>query len=173
MFQRLARVHSFLLALSLACLLPPSAWAAEPSAASVEKLMEVTKTEALVEQMYGNFETAMRAGMQQAVAGRRLTDQQQAIINEAPREFAAVLREELSWAKIKPLYVGIYRESFTQEEIDGMLAFYATPVGQATIEKMPQVMTRSMQLMQVMAAPMAEKMRGAMQRAIEKAQSAG
>jgi hypothetical protein len=173
MIQRLARVHSFLLALSLAWLLPHAAWAAEPTAESVEKLMEVTKTEALVEQMYGNFETAMRAGMQQAVAGQRLTDKQQAIINEAPREFAAVLREELSWAKIKPLYVGIYRESFTQEEIDGMLAFYATPVGRATIEKMPQVMTRSMQLMQVMAAPMAGKMREVMQRAIEKAQSAG
>jgi hypothetical protein len=159
--------------LSLAAWLPLQAQAAEPSAESVQKLLAVTKTEALMDQMYGHFEQAMRAGMQQAMAGKRLTAQQQAILDAAPAEFAAVMREELSWTKLQPLYVGIYRESFSQAEIDGMLAFYATPVGQAMIDKMPQVMTRSMQLMQVMAAPMAEKMRGAMQRAIEKAQSAG
>jgi len=173
MLPRRARRLLALSTLAIAGALPLAATAAEPSAESVQKLLTVTKTEALLDQMVGSFEQAMRAGMQQAVAGKRLTAQQQAILDAAPAEFAAVMREELSWAKLQPLYVGIYRESFTQEEIDGMLAFYATPVGQAMIDKMPQVMGRSMQLMQVTAAPMAEKMRGAMQRAIEKAQSAG
>jgi hypothetical protein len=152
---------------------PLAARASEPTADSVQQLLAVTKTEALMDQMYGHFEQAMRAGMQQAMAGKRLTAQQQAIVDAAPAEFAAVMREEFSWAKLQPLYVGIYRESFTQDEIDGMLAFYATPAGRAVIDKMPQVMARSMQLMQVMAAPVTEKMRAAMQRAIEKAQSAG
>lgn len=173
MFKHIATRLLAISTLALAVAAPLQASAAEPSAASVERLLTITRSEAVLEQMYGNFEQAMRAGMQQAVGNRRLTAQQQAILDAAPAEFAAVMREELGWARLKPLYVGIYRESFTQAEIDGMLAFYATPAGQAMIEKLPQVMNRSMQLMQVMAAPMAEKMREAMQRAVEKAQSAG
>jgi hypothetical protein len=29
------------------------------------------------------------------------------------------MREEMTWDKLRPLYVQIYQKSFTQEEIDG------------------------------------------------------
>jgi uncharacterized protein len=128
---------------------------------------------ALIEQMYGQFESAMRAGMKQAVAGQRLTDKQQALLERAPAEFAAVLRQELAWDKIRPIQVGIDRETFTQDEINGLIAFYESPVGKAFIDKMPAVMQRSTQLMQVLAAPMADKMRAAMESALAQARSAG
>lgn len=171
--MRSQRLSTLLMAGATAALLCLPAQAAEPTAESVEELLRVTQSESMVEALYGQFEGGMRAGMQQAVAGQRLSEKQQSILDNAPREFAAVLREELAWAKIKPVYVGIYRESFTQEEIDGMLAFYKSPVGQAFVRKMPQVMQRSSQVMQVLAAPMAEKMRAAMERAVAQARSAG
>ena len=31
---------------------------------------------------------------------------------------------------MKDRYVQVYRETFSQEEIDGLIAFYQTPVGQ-------------------------------------------
>jgi len=144
-----------------------------PTAQSVEELLTVTRTEAQIQLMYEQFEAGMRAGMQQAVAGQRLTEKQQGFIDAAPKEFIEVMKAELSWDKVKPIFVGVYRENFTQAEIDGMLAFYNSPVGQAFVTKMPAVVQRSSQAMQVLAAPMAEKMRAAMQRALEKAQSAG
>lgn len=167
------RPATLFLALATAVLMALPARAAEPTAESVDELLRVTKAEAMVDAMVGQLETAMRAGMQQAVAGQRLSDRQQGVLDAAPREFAQVLREELAWAKIRPIYIGIYRESFTQAEIDGMLAFYNSPVGQAFVAKMPAVLQRSSQLMQVLAAPMAEKMRGAMERAIAQARSPG
>ena len=42
--------------------------------------------------------------------------------------------------------IKIYAEEFTQEEVDGMIQLYKTPVGQSTIDKMPIVMQKSMQV---------------------------
>lgn len=166
------RARPWLAALATSTLLLAlPAHAAEPSAESVDKLLVVTKSQALVEQMYGHMESAMRAGMQQALGGRRLTDRQQALVERAPAEFAAVMRQELSWEKIKPIQAGIYRETFTQEEINGLIAFYESPLGRSFIDKMPVVMQRSNQLMQALTAPMMDKMRAAMERAVAEAQA--
>lgn len=157
----------------LAMLPVHAARAAEPTAETVEKLLVVTKSQVMVEQMHSYLEGAMRAGMQQALAGQPLSDRQRALLDLAPTEFAAVLRQELSWDKVRPIQVGIYRETFTQDEINGLIAFYESPLGKAFVDKMPALMQRSNQLMQVLAAPMAEKMRAAMERAIAEARSPG
>jgi len=52
----------------------------------------------------------------------------------------------------------IYRKSFSQSEIDGMLKFYKTPAGKAVIAKMPVVMQNTMQVMQGEMAEMVPKM---------------
>jgi hypothetical protein len=83
----------------------------------------------------------------------------------------AMLREEMTWDKLRPLYVQIYQESFTQEEIDRPIAFYESPAGVAFVEKMPFVMQKSMSIMQSRMAPMMEKMKAAMKEALGLAQA--
>jgi hypothetical protein len=56
--------------------------------------------------------------------------------------------------KLKPLYVKVFAETFTEEELDGMLSFYKSPAGKAMMEKMPQMMARMMPLMQQWMADM-------------------
>ena len=51
----------------------------------------------------------------------------------------AVIREELSWARLKPDFAAIYAETFSQHEIDGLIAFYQGPIGSALVAKMPQL----------------------------------
>jgi hypothetical protein len=50
----------------------------------------------------------------------------------------------LTWKKLEPQYIRLYQESFTEEEVAGMLSFYRTPAGQAVIDKMPVLMQRTM-----------------------------
>jgi hypothetical protein len=45
------------------------------------------------------------------------------------------VRDEFKWEKLKPMYIQAYRETFDQAEIDGLIAFYKTPVGQSYIKK--------------------------------------
>ena len=59
-----------------------------------------------------------------------------------------LLKQEMSWEKMKPDYVKLYDELFTEEELDGIVAFYRSPAGQAMTKKMPQLVQRSMQMSQ-------------------------
>jgi hypothetical protein len=145
---------------------PWSAHAAQPSAESIEKLLSITKAEALLDSIYTNTEQVMRQAMAQSLAGKTLSPEQKRFLDAAPQRFAEVMRDELSWAKLKPMYVQIYQESFTQEEIDGLIAFYGTPTGQATINKMPVVLQKSMAGIQARMQPFLEKMRTAIDQAI-------
>ena len=82
------------------------------------------------------------------------------------------MREEMTWDKLRRLYVQIYQQSFIQEEIDGLIAFYESPAGVAFVEKMPFVMQKSMSIMQSRMAPMIEKMKAAMKEAIAEPKAA-
>jgi hypothetical protein len=50
--------------------------------------------------------------------------------------------------------IRLYKESFSEEEVAGMLAFYKTPAGQAVIFKMPvltqQIMIETHKMMNVL-----------------------
>ena len=149
-----------------------TAQAAPPSEASIEALLTVTKAERLLDGMYANIEQMMRQSMQAAVQGQTLSDEQRRVLDAAPARLAKVMREELSYASLKPLYVGIYRESFTQDEVDGLLAFYRSPAGVAMIEKMPLVMQKSLVGVQQRMGPIMDKLRQAMEAAVADAKAA-
>jgi hypothetical protein len=146
-----------------------AAHAAPASQESIEALLVATKAESLVDGMYGNIEQAMRRSLAAATQGRPVSEEQQRILDAMPAKFSKVMREEMSWPKMRPLYIQIYQESFSQEEIDGLLAFYSSPAGQAFVAKMPVVMQRSMEVMQSQMVPLMEKMKAAMQEAVAEA----
>lgn len=137
----------------LACLLllaPLQALAADTPAsdASIRELLEVTESRKLIDTMTGQLDAAMRNSMSQALGDTRVTEEQQKILDEMRQRFIAVMTAELSWERYEPLILQVYRQTFTQPEVDGMLAFYRTDAGRAVIAKMPVVVQNSMQLAQ-------------------------
>jgi len=50
----------------------------------------------------------------------------------------------MGWDTMRVEFVRIYNELFSEDEINGVLAFYESPAGRATLEKMPQLMTKAM-----------------------------
>ena len=145
---------------------------APPSPDSIEALLAATRAEKLVDTMLANVDQVMRQSMAAGVQGQQFSAEQQRVIDGARAKFVQVLREELTWDKLRPLYVQIYQETFTQEEIDGLIAFYNSPAGVAFVEKMPVVMQKSMSITQSRLGPMMEKMKAAMQQAIAEARAA-
>ncbi len=53
-----------------------------------------------------------------------------------------------NWDALKPIWVEIYTEIFTEEELRGMIAFFNGPIGQRWIETQPEVQMKTMQKMQ-------------------------
>ncbi|WP_417886601.1 DUF2059 domain-containing protein [Zunongwangia sp.] len=68
------------------------------------------------------------------------------IVNQIPESNREAFKEELD-KSLQGLYVKlakIYREEFTEEELDKILAFYDTPVGEKMVETTPKVMQKAM-----------------------------
>jgi len=59
------------------------------------------------------------------------------------------MKEDLSYDKLEPEYIKIYQDTFSEEEIQGMITFYETPVGQSVITKMPLIMQNRWELYKV------------------------
>ena len=145
---------------------PVFAAESKPSPDSIKKLLTITDSRKLVDNMTGQMDEMMKNAMQQALQGQTVTPKQQKIIDDMQGKTVAVLKEELNWESLEPLYIQIYSESFSQEEIDGMLAFYETPAGQALIKKMPVVMQKSMVEMQKRMGTLMQKLQKIQQDAL-------
>lgn len=108
----------------------------------------MTEARALLDRSAAQMEAAIGDAVASALKDRPLQPAQQKILDDAMRQMVAALRDELRWERVEPLFLEVYRRTFTQAEVDGLLAFYATPSGQALVRKMPVVQDSSFQLMQ-------------------------
>jgi hypothetical protein len=146
-----------------------SALAAEPTDASVEKLLVLTKAESMMDAVYGSFEQNMRQGMKQATAEKKLTDEQLRVLENAQKKNLESMRKELTWSNFKPMFVQIYKETYDQEEIDGLNTFFSTKAGQTYINKMPVAMQKSMAVVRQRMGPMMSKIGEALKAALAEA----
>ena len=116
--------------------------------AKVEELFTATKVEATMGQMVGQMSTAMKATMQEQTSKLHLTAEQQGYADAFAVKVDGIMKSSLSMETLKPLFLKIYMDTYTEEELDGILAFYRSPAGQAFLAKTPVLTQRSIQLMQ-------------------------
>lgn len=138
---------------------PVTALAAQASDGSIKQLLAVTKAEKLIESMRAQFDAIMDNAVQQALKGQTASARQQQVISRMKSKMVEVLQQELRWEKLEPMSVRLYKESFTEDEVRGMLAFYKTPAGQAVINKMPLLMQKTMFEMQKLTTDMIPKVK--------------
>lgn len=67
------------------------------------------------------------------------------------------MRREMIHADLTPLIIPIYDRHFTAEDIEGLLAFYRSPLGQRMIEKMPIIMQESFAVGQAWGSEIGER----------------
>jgi hypothetical protein len=150
-----------------------AARAAPPSPESVERLMQVMQVQTQLETMYAQVLPAMQSSMRQTLAAQLKSDEAARLFDAVQPRVNAVVLEQMSWARLKPAFARIYAETFSQEEIDGLIAFYQGPFGAALISKAPQLMQRSMQMMQERMGPMLQQVVQVTKEEIEKERSRG
>ena len=129
-----------------------------PSEASIKQLLEVTQAKKLADSVMSQMDNLMQQAVTQAAQGRDIPDNVQKEIDRQRAEMIAMMKQLLDWQKLEPMYVRIYQKTFTQQELDGMVAFYKTPAGAAVISKMPTIMQNTMDEMQGMMGPVMEKL---------------
>jgi hypothetical protein len=134
------------------------AQAAPASEASINELLKVMNAQLLIDNMLPQMEGMAKSMVQQSTKNATPSPEQQAKIDKMLTQMFKIYTDEFTWAKLQPMYVRIYQASFSQEEVDGMLVFYRSPIGQSAIKKMPLVMQNSMLEVQQMIGPITQKM---------------
>lgn len=128
-----------LLALTSSCV-----WAEPASDATIKKLFEVSQTRGSVDAVNGQIKSLMDNVMRQASAGTSPTERQKQAMTNFQNKLSALIQQENSWELLEPRYLRMYRETFSEDEMTGMIAFYETPAGQAVIKKMPKLVQQIM-----------------------------
>ena len=110
--------------------------------------MAITNVQQMLNGTYAQMDKMMDSMVQQSLKGKQLNQAQKNAINNMKSKMSSLFRTEYTWEKFEPTLRKIYKNSFTQEEVNGMISFYKTPSGQALIKKMPAVMQNTMVYMQ-------------------------
>jgi hypothetical protein len=142
---------------------------ATPSDDSLRELLQLSGSEKLVSDMQQQMKGMFANSMKQACASQGTSPEQMAMIAKMQEKMSDLLAEEMSWSKMETVYLQVYKESFTQDEINQLIAFYKSPTGQMFVQKMPTVMQKSMLAMQQQMGPLMEKIKAIQQEAFAEA----
>jgi hypothetical protein len=140
------------------------ALAVPPSPESIDRLLAATQVEKNLQQMQGASERMLRGAAAQRTGGRQLSVDERQRMDAAVERVVGAMRQEMSIERMRAQMARLYTETFTQEEIDGLIAFYQTPAGHAFVAKMPAMMQKSAQLMRERMDPLMRRLDDEMMR---------
>jgi hypothetical protein len=147
-----------IVAVALVALATLPAVGAPPSPESIDRLLTATQVEKNLLQMQGASERMIRGAATQRAAGRQMSAEERQRMDAAVERTVGAMRQDMSVEKMRPQMARLYAETFTQEEIDGLIAFYQGPAGRAFIAKMPTVMQKSAQIMREHMDPLMRRL---------------
>lgn len=131
----------------------PPAQPSPQTVALAEELMAIFQVEK-------NMDTALAqvAKMQERMLdSQNFSPEAKARQQEMMTAVNAETKSLMSWEKVKPMFIAIYAETFTPEELQGMITFFKTPIGRKWIAKQPQLQMATMQKMQSLLADIQPK----------------
>lgn len=126
------QLKTYFLALCMA--LPLLASAAETKSETVNELLKVTHFDQLINESIN----ASIDNLKKMLPG----------LANHEEELRAFYVQTMNPDLLRQDAIQIYSEVFTEQELKDLIAFYKTPTGQKALQKLPEIMQRSMQLAQ-------------------------
>ena len=104
------------------------------------------------------MEAMQQQQFQQLTAGKDLTAEQKAEVERIQSRTNEIVRKSLAWEEMRPLYVDVYRKTFTSEEVKAIAKFYESPAGKNLLDKTPALMQNLMLAIQQKIVPMLDEL---------------
>lgn len=161
--------HHFFMILALLCV--SSLCFADPNKLDIQELLALSGSHQMVDMTKTQLNGVAQGPIQQALQGKTLTPELTKIVQDASERASKAINEGLTWEKVEPIFVEVYQSTLTQEEVEGIVAFYKTPAGKAMVEKMPQLMQLSGQKMQQQLGPLMQELQKIQQETIQQIQA--
>jgi hypothetical protein len=165
------KTYAALFCVVLACSAPLARADEASQRAAVEELLKVMRADEMMNNMMAKQKEAF-AKMIPSFMSKDMPAASALSAQEMQSKIMDAVYSQLTWESLKPDFIQIYAEVFTEKEIKDLTAFYGTPLGQKLLEKMPELTGKSMQIMQKRMVTIMPEMQKIIKETIQEAKSA-
>jgi len=123
----------------------------------VREMLAALRMEEMATRLEQAQEMQIQAMSKQQLAGVTLDADQQKAYDEFHQNVVDLIRASMSWKVLEPDFVKMYSDAYSEEEIDGILAFYRTSAGRAMLAKTPELTEKSITISQQRMAAVSPK----------------
>lgn len=127
-----------LLAPALVCAQQAAPAPSSTKIAKIEELFRLTKTDQIQKELM----VRMASMVKQQAGGN----------DEASQKIMEFVVKKMGWDSMKADFVKLYDDTYTEDEISGLLLFYQSPPGQAFLAKSPSLVNSTVSLVQMRMA---------------------
>jgi hypothetical protein len=152
-----------------------TAFAAPPSAASIEAILSTNGSQQSLESTLAGVEGRMRQEINRQLFthnGGPITPAQKLAVDKAAPQVTKVMQSEMGWDKMKAAYTKIYQDALTQEEVNRLAALYKDPAYMALMQKMVDINIKSAQAIQSKLPVIQQKIEPILEKAVQEALTA-
>lgn len=113
---------------------------------SVEELFILIKAETAIDAVYGQMDQMFKN------MGKQLgmKPEEQELFDRFMSKVASLMKEEMSWDKMKGPMMEVYLKHYTEKEIQDMITFYKSESGRSMMSKQADVVKDTMMLREKM-----------------------
>ena len=142
-----------------------NAMAAPATVPTIEKYLEVSQARKMQEETYAQIQQNLKNNIETVVKQQwgvtELSAKERVLFDEYFKIFsvknAQIEKRFFNWETVKPMQVRAVRNTYSEEELEQLIAFYESPIGQTFIKKTPKFTSNVMNemlpwMMQIRAA---------------------
>jgi hypothetical protein len=122
--------------------------------AAIEELLSLMKMDQMQKQMLTQYQQLISEQIEKVAPLEMQNSPDRAKVAADIQDFenrlVELMKDRIDFVKMKPEYVRLYDETFSSEEVAGIVAFYKTPAGQAYVAKLPVLTAKSVEMSQQM-----------------------
>lgn len=107
---------------------------------TIDELFKVMQAQKMMDSVYGQMDGIFK----RMVQDMNVPESQKPILDSFFVKYNALVKQELSWEKLKDPMAEAYASVYTESEVKGIVEFYKSPAGQKMLAKMPELMQASM-----------------------------
>jgi uncharacterized protein len=115
--------------------------------AQIEELFSVQRLEQLHQQTLSQIEAIMNDQISKTALELAPSPEERekarADVQAFEKQLFALIADRMKFENLKPELIKIYDESFSSEQLAGITAFYKSPAGQAYVQKLPELSSKS------------------------------
>ena len=130
---------------------------APPSDESLREMFTLARVEETMNGAKPQLEAIITSSLQEVSQGKQITPERQAVMDRMREKLVAAYNESFSFEPLHLILIRVYQETYTQDEVDGLIAFYKTPAGQALINKSPLMAQNLISEMQAAMRPLVQR----------------